>query len=371
VASQRRAGQHRKPKPRTAVRTAATVVTAAATMTGVMTFAGTASADPAQSFQQTKDRVNQLHSEVIKATEAANGVEEQVTKQQGTANQTQARIAEEQTALNALRDQIGVLAANAYRSGGLPPSLSLALSGDPEGYLQKSQMMSQLDGRQAAKLKQIAAQARVLQQDRTEASSQLATLEKLRTELNKNKTEIQTKLAEAQRLLNALDKKQQDEILNSNEHVGGDTDSRAGTDRSSRDKPEKEKPAKADTPPANDVPVSGRAAAAVAFAKSQIGKPYAPRGVGPGSYDCSGLTQASWKAANVQLSRTTWTQVNDGPRISKDALKPGDLVFYFSDNSHVGMYIGNGQIVHAPRPGKNVTIAPLDSMPFYAASRPG
>ncbi|MFI1383024.1 NlpC/P60 family protein [Embleya sp. NPDC020886] len=362
MATQRRSGQHRKPKPRTAVRTAATVVTAAATMTGVMTFAGTASADPAQSFQQTKDRVNQLHSEVIKATEAANGVDEQITKQQGTASQTQARITEEQAALNTLRDQIGVLAANQYRTGGLPPSLSLALSGDPEGYLQKSQMMSQLDGQQAAKLKQIAAQARVLQQDRTEATAQLSALEKLRTELNTHKNEIQTKLAEAQRLLNTLDKKQQDEILNSNEHKN-DTGARSDADRSSRDKPDS-------PPPATNIPASGRAQAAINFALAQIGKPYAPRGVGPGSYDCSGLTQASWRAANVSLSRTTWTQVNDGPRIAKSALQPGDLVFYFSDNSHVGMYIGNGQIVHAPRPGKNVTKAPLDSMPFYAAIRP-
>ncbi|MGW1990313.1 NlpC/P60 family protein [Embleya sp. NPDC001921] len=363
MASQHRSGQHRKPKPRTAVRTAATVVTAAATMTGVMTFAGTASADPAQSFQQTKERVNQLHSDVIKATDAANGVDEQITRQQAATNQTQTRIAEEQAALNALRDQIGVLAANQYRSGGLPPSLSLALSGDPEGFLQKSQMMSQLDGQQAAKLKQIAAQARALQQDRTEASSQLAELEKLRTELNKNKTEIQTKLSEAQRLLNTLTEQQKKEVLDSNEHKN-DAAARGETDRSSRDKPDT-------PPPASNVPVSGRAAAAVAFAKAQIGKPYSPRAVGPGSYDCSGLTQASWKAANVSLSRTTWTQVNDGPRISKDALQPGDLVFYYSDNSHVGIYIGGGQIVHAPRPGKNVTIAPVFSMEFYAAVRPG
>ncbi|MGW1991085.1 NlpC/P60 family protein [Embleya sp. NPDC001921] len=361
MASQRRPGQHRKPKPRTAVRTAATVVTAAATMTGVMTFAGTASADPAQSFQQTKERVNQLHSDVVKATDAANGVEEQITKQQGTANQTQARITEEQTALNALRDQIGVLAANQYRSGGLPPSLSLALSGDPEGYLQKSQMMSQLDGQQAAKLKQIAAQARVLQQDRTEASSQLAELEKLRTELNKNKADIQAKLSEAQRLLNTLTEQQKKEVLDSDEHAN---DTSRTPDRSSRDKPDT-------PPPATNIPASGRAQAAISFALAQIGKPYVSGAEGPGSYDCSGLTQASWKAANVSLSRTTWTQINDGPKIAKSALQPGDLVFFYSDNRHVGMYIGNGQIVHAPRPGKTVTKAPLDSMPFLAAIRPG
>ncbi|MFJ8738756.1 NlpC/P60 family protein, partial [Embleya sp. NPDC127516] len=318
-------------------------------------------ADPAQSFQQTKERVNQLHSDVIKATDAANGVEEQITKQQGTANQTQARIAEEQAALNALRDQIGVLAANQYRSGGLPPSLSLALSGDPEGYLQKSQMMSQLDGQQAAKLKQIAAQARVLQQDRTEASSQLAELEKLRTELNKNKADIQAKLSEAQRLLNTLTEQQKKEVLDSDEHAG---DTSRTPDRSSRDKEK-------DTAPATNIPASGRAQAAISYALAQIGKPYVSGAEGPGSFDCSGLTQASWKAANVSLSRTTWTQINDGPKIAKSALQPGDLVFYYSDNRHVGMYIGNGQIVHAPRPGKTVTKAPLDSMPFLAAIRPG
>ncbi|WP_424643676.1 NlpC/P60 family protein [Embleya sp. AB8] len=333
-----------------------------------MTFAGSASADPAQTFQQTKDRVNQLHSDVIKTTDAMNGVEEQITKQQGTANQTQARITEEQAALNALRDQIGVIAANQYRSGGLPPSLSLALSGDPEGFLQKSQMMSQLDGQQAAKLKAIAAQARVLQQDRTEASSQLAALEKLRTELNKNKTDVQAKLAEANRLLNTLTEQQKKDVLDSNEHTNNTTNT---TDTSSRTN-DRSSRGKTDTPPpATNVPVSGRAQAAIAFATAQIGKPYVPRGVGPDSYDCSGLTQASWRAANVSLSRTTWDQVNDGPRISKDALQPGDLVFYYSDNSHVGIYIGNGQIIHAPRPGKNVTKAPVGEMPFYAAVRPG
>ncbi|MFF7246605.1 NlpC/P60 family protein [Embleya sp. NPDC008237] len=360
MASQRRPGQHRKPKPRTAVRTAATVVTAAATMTGVMTFAGTASADPAASFEQVKQQVNQLHSDVVKVTDVANGVEDQLEKKQVTANQTQARVTEEQIALNALRDQIGVLAANQYRSGGLPPSLSLALSGDPEGYLQKSQMMSQLDGQQAAKLKQIAAQARVLQQDRTEASSQLAELEKLRTELNKNKTEIQAKLAEAQRLLNTLTEQQKKAVLDSDEHEG---DTTRGNDRSSRDK--------AETPPATNIPASGRAAAAIAFARAQIGKAYVSGAEGPSSYDCSGLTQASWKAAGVRLSRTTWTQVNDGPRVAKGSLQPGDLVFFYSDNRHVGLYIGGGKIIHAPRPGKTVTEAPLDSMPFYAAIRPG
>nr|WP_237534305.1 C40 family peptidase [Streptomyces sp. SID3343] len=227
-------------------------------------------------------------------------------------------------------------------------------------------MISQLDGRQAAKLRQVAAQARVLQQDRTEASSQLAELEKLRTELNKNKTEIQAKLAEAQRLLNTLNKKQQEEILASNEHDASE-DSRTPP-RSSRDKPA-EKPEE-ETPTTN-VPASERAGAAIAYARKQIGKPYVSGAEGPGSYDCSGLTQASWKAAGVKLTRTTWTQVNDGPRVSKANLQPGDLIFFYPGNTHVGLYIGGGKMIHAPRPGKTVEESSISTMPFYAAIRPG
>ncbi|GCD96958.1 C40 family peptidase [Embleya hyalina] len=360
MASQRRSGQHRKPKPPSAVRTAATVVTAAAAMTGVVAFSGAAYADPAPSLQQVKEEVNRLHGEVVKATDAANGVEEQVKSRQVTVDRTQARITDEQAALNTLRDEIGVLAADAYRGGGLPPALSLALSGDPEGYLQKAQLMAQLDERQVARLREIATRARVLRQDRADASSQLAELEKLRTELTTGRAEIQRKLGEAQRLLNTLTRKQQEEILASDEH--GATDVARDTPHGSRDKP---------TTPSADVPVSGRAGKAIEFAREQIGKPYVSGAEGPDSYDCSGLTQASWAAAGVKLSRTTYTQIKDGPGVEKGALLPGDLVFFYPDNRHVGLYIGNRQIIHAPRPGVAVKIDPVDSMPFLKAIRPG
>ncbi|MGW1998342.1 NlpC/P60 family protein [Embleya sp. NPDC001921] len=360
MASKRRPGQHRKPKPRSAVRTAATVVTAAATMTGVIAFSGAAHADPAPRLQEVKEQVDKLHSDVVKATDIANGVEEQIEKQQIAVNRTQDRVAEEQAALNTLRDQIGLLAADVYRSGGLPPELSLALSGDPEGFLQKAQMLAHLDGRQAAQLREVATRARVLQQDRTEASTQLAELERLRTELNRNKTEIQTKLAEAQRLLNTLNAKQRQEVLTSDEHAQDDSRT---SPRGSGDKTEK---------PTTTVPVSGRAGLAIEFAREQLGKSYVSGAEGPDSYDCSGLTQASWAAAGVKLSRTTYTQIKDGPKITSiDQLKEGDLIFFYPDNRHVGLYIGNDMMIHAPRPGVKVKVESIRTMPFLAGVRPG
>ncbi|MGW4165136.1 C40 family peptidase, partial [Streptomyces sp. NPDC004788] len=116
---------------------------------------------------------------------------------------------------------------------------------------------------------------------------------------------------------------------------------------------------------------TGRAAAAIAFAEAQLGKPYVWGATGPSAYDCSGLTQAAWRAAGVSLPRTTYTQINAGRRVSRSELAPGDLVFFYSGISHVGLYIGGGRMIHAPRPGAPVRIAPIDEMPFAGATRVG
>ncbi|MYV56206.1 C40 family peptidase, partial [Streptomyces sp. SID3212] len=121
--------------------------------------------------------------------------------------------------------------------------------------------------------------------------------------------------------------------------------------------------------PATKAP-SSRAAAAVAFAYAAIGKPYVWGATGPGSFDCSGLTQAAWSAAGVSLPRTTYTQINAGQRVPRSQLAPGDLVFFYSGISHVGIYVGDGKMIHAPRTGTNVRIAPIDQMPFAGATRP-
>jgi cell wall-associated NlpC family hydrolase len=335
VASHRRPAQHRRVKPRTAPRGAAILATAAATATGVIALAGPSNADPAPTAAQVQEKADTLQKE---------------------ANATQTRVAEEQAAMNLLREQIGAIAAEQYRTGGLPPELQLALSGDPAQYLQKAQMLDQLDSQQASRLEQIAAQARMLQQDRAEASAQLAELDELRKNLGTQKTEIQAKLNKAQTQLNTLSAAERQAILDSNDHA-------TNNDRASRDEPREE----VQLP---DVPASERAAKAIAFARAQIGKPYGWGKAGPSSFDCSGLTQQAWAAANVKLPRTTWDQVKVGTRVSKSQLQPGDLIFFYSDNSHVGLYIGGGQMIHAPRPGSTIRVAPINEMPFYAATRP-
>ncbi|GAA4990397.1 hypothetical protein GCM10023205_72250 [Yinghuangia aomiensis] len=115
---------------------------------------------------------------------------------------------------------------------------------------------------------------------------------------------------------------------------------------------------------------SSKAATAIAFAKAQLGKPYVYGAEGPDAYDCSGLVQAAYKAAGVSLPRVTNDQFAAGRKVSTSDLQPGDLVFYYSGISHVGIYIGNGQIIHAPNSRTVVKIASVDSMPIAGATRP-
>jgi cell wall-associated NlpC family hydrolase len=118
------------------------------------------------------------------------------------------------------------------------------------------------------------------------------------------------------------------------------------------------------------MPASG-AGAAVAFAMAQVGDAYVYGAAGPDAYDCSGLTMAAWGAAGVALPHSSGAQMGSGTPVSIDALQPGDLVFYYSPVSHVAMYIGNGQIVHAANPGTGVAVSSVSSMPISGAVRPG
>jgi cell wall-associated NlpC family hydrolase len=108
---------------------------------------------------------------------------------------------------------------------------------------------------------------------------------------------------------------------------------------------------------------------AVDTALAQQGKPYVWGGAGPSSYDCSGLTQFAYAAAGVQLPHSSRMQSTMGTPVAREALQPGDLVFFYSPVSHVGMYIGNGQMVHAPSAGSVVKVVSLDYMPGLVGAR--
>ena len=124
--------------------------------------------------------------------------------------------------------------------------------------------------------------------------------------------------------------------------------------------------------PAPDAPVVADSAAAqraVDVAMAQRGKPYVWAATGPSAFDCSGLTSYAFRAAGISLPRASRNQAGVGRAVSRAELRPGDLVFFYSPISHVGIYIGNGQMVHAPTSGDVVKVASIDSMGGYAGAR--
>ncbi|MEV7776096.1 NlpC/P60 family protein [Kitasatospora sp. NPDC086791] len=122
--------------------------------------------------------------------------------------------------------------------------------------------------------------------------------------------------------------------------------------------------------PVTQSPFVSRASIAVEFAKRQLGKPYVWGGVGPEAFDCSGLTLQAWRAAGIKIPRTSQQQWHDLTHVRKSDVRPGDLVVYFQDASHIGIYIGDGQIIQAPKPGKVIKRSPIDAMPVLGVVRP-
>jgi cell wall-associated NlpC family hydrolase len=114
------------------------------------------------------------------------------------------------------------------------------------------------------------------------------------------------------------------------------------------------------------VPAAGNAQAILNEAYAQLGKPYVYGATGSANFDCSGFTQYVYEnAAGVDISRTTYSQINEGQAVSEGELKPGDLIFTHA--GHVGIYVGNGQMIHAPQTGDVVKVAPVYN--FYAGRR--
>jgi cell wall-associated NlpC family hydrolase len=131
-------------------------------------------------------------------------------------------------------------------------------------------------------------------------------------------------------------------------------------------------PSVAAAPATVQAPVAAPNAAAQAVvdtALAQQGKPYKWAGAGPSSFDCSGLTQFAYRAAGVNLPHSSRTQSTMGTPVARADLQPGDLIAYYSPVGHVGIYIGNGQMVHAPTSGSVVKVVSIDKMPGYNTAR--
>ena len=387
----------RSTAPRMAAVRLATVAVATV---GVVAVGGVAAADP-EELDEVRARVTEVSEQVDALYLQAGAANDRYLSAQGRLEETTKSLesakasVERQAALVAqLTTEMGGFAAAAYREGIVDPTLHLVLSEDPSDALTESAMVDAFADQQSSALASVAAQRDTLAQKKADVDEEAAALKAIEEELAEEKATIDSSVAEAEALLASL-KEEERSILAEIERERAEAAARAaeqarqaaaaaasrdeqratpaqqttgqtGQTATSQVTPAPAKPAPAPPSPSG----SGGAGAAVAFALAQLGDSYAHGGRGPNAWDCSGLTSGAWAAAGVSIPRTSRGQLHGLNRVSMSDLQPGDIVAYYGGASHVGIYIGNGQIVHSSRPGRPVSVVGVNSMPVAGAARP-
>ncbi|CAM5425468.1 glycoside hydrolase [Streptomyces pilosus] len=368
---------HRKSRtPGTRVAGIRTPALATAALTSVALLSQTATAAPTDdgkpSLEEVEKKVGDLYRQAESATEKYNAAKEQTAKQRKRVDTLLDDVAQRTQKLNDAREELGSYAAAQYRTGaGVPDTATFLLADTPQDVFDQRQVMDRMTGRQKEAVDDYVTQQSETMKKRQEATESLRTLTESQDDLKTAKATVQKKLTDARELmaqltaeekarLAAIEKKKQEEAARQAAELArqqaGQQQAReeaARQDAGGSDGTGSSGTATSPSP-STDSSYGTKAEKAIAFARAQIGKPYVWGATGPGSYDCSGLTQAAWKAAGVALPRTTYDQVNAGTTVPVSQAQPGDLVFFYDDVTHVGIYIGNGMMIHAPKPGTYV-----------------
>ncbi|MGZ6825631.1 MAG: NlpC/P60 family protein [Mycobacteriales bacterium] len=326
-----------------------------------------ASADIAQQIRDTQQRIDDLNTKAEAAAERYNAGRIALAKAQQRATTAQATLDRENRDVQGLVKQASAFAAQAYMSGVTGPGIAIMADGNPAQLLGQLATLDRIARTQSDVMTQLAT-ARHRQESAT-AAQHAAAQQAAATlaGLQKDKRTVESAASQAQGLLSQLQAKQARMIQAAKDAAAR----RAAAARAAALAEQARQAAAAlaafrAQPVAVEQPVvavthySGSAAQiAVKVAMSELGKPYVWGASGPDSFDCSGLTMYAYGAAGISLPHYTGAQWGAGRHVSRSELRPGDLIFFEQSLGHVGMYIGNGQFVHAPHTGDVVKVSSL------------
>ncbi|MFF0073309.1 NlpC/P60 family protein [Streptomyces sp. NPDC005494] len=377
---------HRKPRTRVRTTTPAVGLTTAAlaSVTLLSTQSATAApAEPKPSIEEVQKKVDALYRQAGTATQKYNKAKDASAQQRSEVDALLEAAAKRADKLNETRRELGNYAAAQYRTGSIAPTATFFLADDPQSYFDQDQLMARMTSQQQKAVADFRTQQKEAAAKRVEATKSLETLTESQATLRTSKQQVQEKLAEARSLLSQLTAEEKARLAELERKKEAEAERKAEelakrqaaaakekADQAAAEEAAKEEAGTGSGGTGSDSGYASKADKVLAFAAAQIGKPYVWGATGPSSYDCSGLTQAAWKAAGVDLPRTTWDQVEVGTRVATADLQPGDLVFFYDDISHVGIYKGDGMMIHAPKPGANVREESIYYMPIYGSVRP-
>ncbi|HEX8510581.1 MAG TPA: NlpC/P60 family protein [Propionibacteriaceae bacterium] len=362
-------------------------------------------AAPPITVAEAQTQVEQLETDAATLDEQAVGVRVKLTTGKRALATKEKDLRLQAAKLSRIRRQVTEVALAQYQNRNLDTTAQLLLSEDTDGFLKKMATVEKVSENQNTVLQDFQAQQARLTELERSAKVDVAALQSQDKELARLRTASAAKITASKAVLARLTKEERERIA-AEERAAQRAAQRAAdaaaaeaaaqaardaaaarpTDTSPSSEPDTDTSSERDTGTSNDQkpslrdsnesdrPSPGRSRkgqVAVDFAKRQLGKPYVWGAEGPRAYDCSGLMLAAWRSAGVSIPRVSIAQSTGAGRpVDRSDLQAGDLVFFYAPVSHVGMYVGNGVILHAPRPGKSVRYTKLSSMPYVGARRP-
>ncbi|MEV7408883.1 C40 family peptidase [Streptomyces althioticus] len=316
---------------------------------------GGAAASGGRSVTELLTDLQTLYREAEKATERYNATEEALDEQRATTERLEKALARTRLSLHDSKGAAGRLARQQYQSlSGLSPYVRLLLARDPQRALEQGHVIGQLARERARTVGRLTGDTKEADELARRARKALDARIALTERRGKERDQVVERLRDVEELLASLTREQLAEL--------------AELERSRVDEAQRELVASGALSGANAPSAAGERA--VRYAVEQLGKPYEWGAEGPETYDCSGLTSEAWRAAGAEVPRTSQEQWARLERIDLVDLRPGDLVVYFHDATHVALYLGDGMVVQAPRPGARIKVSPIAANPVLGAVRP-
>lgn len=316
-----------------------------------------AAADPPLTVEEAKSVIARLQTDSGAIDQQYAGVREQIKQGKAQLRLKQADVKAQTDQVARMKLQVGQVALAQFQNRSLDTAAQLFVTPDTDKFLSQISTVQKVNENQNSVLQDYQQAQADLAALEHSAELDLAALAEKEKQLKSLTNASDKKLAEAKNVLAKLSADQRRKIADADKRATARANAAgAATSRQASRAP---------------ITGSGKGAKALAYAKAQLGEPYVRNAAGPNSWDCSGLTMRAWGSVGVSLPHSSGQQYSRGRPVAKSDLQLGDLVFFYSGISHVGLYAGNGQVIHAPRPGKSVEYIKMSYMPYAGARRPG